>query len=205
MKTPGSSYFVGGSGGGGLIASFCAARCNCSLNNHLSGVASLPFSTGLHSVLSHSEASPTRTVAFLCLPGQPHQPFHQGWLLETFLFQRYIHLMWSRPMSWTLSDAGKQEESPCCTNWRVQFGETPWWKSLTTTDNYTLEPRIWTLWIYRFTEPWWHTSLVGLSWANSLLCHCEVLQASLPAKLYFKHTQHFFFVTMKMIIFGSYE
>lgn len=63
---------------GGVIALLSGARCNCSLNNHLSGVASLPFSTGLHSVLYCSEASPTRTVAFLCLPGQPHQPLHQG-------------------------------------------------------------------------------------------------------------------------------
>lgn len=115
--------------GVGLIAMLSAARCNCSLNNHLSGVASLPFSTGLHSVLSCSEVSPTRTVAFLCLPGQPHQPLHQGWLLETFLFQRHIHLMWSRPVSWTLTEAGKQEESPCCGNWRVQYGETPRSKS----------------------------------------------------------------------------
>lgn len=77
-------------GGVGLIASLTAARCNCSLNNHLSGVASLPFSAGLHSVLSCSEASVTRTVAFLCLPGQLRQPLHQGWLLETFLSKRYV-------------------------------------------------------------------------------------------------------------------
>lgn len=105
--------------GVGLIASLSAARCNCSLNNHLSGVASLPFSTGLHSVLSDSEASPTRTVAFLCLPGQLHQPLHQGWLLETFLSQSYIRPMWSRPVSWTLTEAGKQEESPCCLTTRL--------------------------------------------------------------------------------------
>lgn len=82
-------------------------------------MASLPFSTGLHSVLSCFEASPTRTVAFLCLLGQLHQPLHQGWLLETFLSQSYIHLMWSRPVSWTLTEAGKQEESPCCGNWSL--------------------------------------------------------------------------------------
>lgn len=121
MNTPASICW-----GVGLIASLSAARCNCSLNNHLSGVASLPFSTGLHSVLSRSEASPTRTVAFLCLPGRLHQPFHQGWLLETFLSQRYIHLMWSRPVSWTLTEAGKQEESSCCGNWRKHHGERAW-------------------------------------------------------------------------------
>lgn len=118
-------YLLGG-GVMGLIASLSAARCNCSLNNHLSGVASLPFSTGLHSVLSRSEASPTRTVAFLCLPGRLHRPLHQGWLLETFLSQQYIHLMWSRPVSWTLTEAGKQEESPCCWNWRKHHGERAW-------------------------------------------------------------------------------
>ncbi len=79
--------------GVGLIALLTAARCNCSLNNHLSGVASLSFSTGLHSVLLSSEASPTRTVAFSCLSGQLNHPFHQGWWLETFLSKQYI-LTW---------------------------------------------------------------------------------------------------------------
>lgn len=118
--------------GVGLIALLSAVRCNCSLNNHLSGVASLPFSTGLHSVLSCSEASPTRTVAFLCLPGRLYQPLHQGWLLETFLSQRYVHLMWSRPVSQTLAEAGKQEESPCCRNWRTSLLQ-----SHTCSHNYT--------------------------------------------------------------------
>lgn len=95
-----SQYFFEGVG---LSALLRAARCNCSLNNHLSGVASLSFSTGLHSVLSCSDGSLTRTVAFPCLPGQLHHPLHQGWWLETFLSQRYVHLMWYRPVPWTLA------------------------------------------------------------------------------------------------------
>lgn len=94
-------------------------------------MATLPFSTGLHSVLSLSETGPTRTVAFPCLPGQLQHPLHQGWLLETFFSQQYIHLMWSRPAPCSLTHRGKlfmsagetvqKHQSPrqwgfCCTN-----------------------------------------------------------------------------------------
>lgn len=64
-----------------------AERCNCSLNNRLSGVASLSFGGGLHSVLSCSQASQTRTVAFLRLPGKLHQPHHQGLITRDFSLQ----------------------------------------------------------------------------------------------------------------------
>lgn len=107
MNSPAGILLENRVGWGGIIASLSAARCNCSLNNNLSGVATLPFSTGLHSVLSLSETGPTRTVAFPCLPGQLQHPPHQGWLLETFFSQRYIHLMWSRPVPCTLTHRGK--------------------------------------------------------------------------------------------------
>lgn len=166
--------------GVGLIVSLSAARCNCSLNNHLSGVASLPFNTGLHSVLSCSEASPTRTVAFLCLPGQLHQPLHQGWLLETFLSQWYIHLMWSRLVSRTLTEPGKQEESPSCRNWRSLTTRLFCSNHLITT---LLAP---TITHYKLTDimnPRWHTQiLVGLGWVNVQFCHSEVIQAPLPGR-----------------------
>lgn len=68
MNSPAGILLENRVGWGGIIASLSAARCNCSLNSNLSGVATLPFSTGLHSVLSLSETGPTRTVAFPCLP-----------------------------------------------------------------------------------------------------------------------------------------
>lgn len=154
--------------GVGLIASLSAARCNCSLNNHLSGVASPSFSAGLHSVLSCSEAGPTRTVAFLCLPGRLHQPLHQGWLLETFLSQRYIHLMWSRPVSQTLTGREKRGVS-LLDELDSNTGAQSTWAL-----NYTPQTR-------GYSGPRWHSSLVGLSRANPQLCHCEVIQAPLPA------------------------
>lgn len=71
--------------GVGFIALLNAARCNCSLNNHLSGVVRPDIHHRPAQCSLPLEASPTHTVAFHCLRGQFHQPLHQGWLLETFL------------------------------------------------------------------------------------------------------------------------
>lgn len=97
-------------GGFVLTALLSAGGCNCSLNKHLSGVASLPFSTGLHSVISLPEANPRRTVAFLCLPGcGSTSGFIRVDCKRHSSPREYIHLMWSRPagMSLALSETGK--------------------------------------------------------------------------------------------------
>lgn len=153
--------------GVGFIALLNAARCNCSLNNHLSGVVRpdihrrpaqcpLPLwgQSNTYSGFSLSPRTVPQAASSRLITGDiPHSKW-------------YIHLIWSRHVSSTLTEARKQAEPLCCRKFRLQ----------TSPDNHTQTLQI-------------HQTMVSHESYGRELSQCSVLSLSIGSpcqQLHFK-------------------